>query len=547
VSGRAPRLAESVTIDAPIAPGAPWILSVHGVPRARVGPAVATFAAGLRAGGGDVGGAGAGGTTPGGTTTGGTETASRSVESVTQEEADLLLREFATAGLLAGSERREPRSARLRFRPPASLELTLLDATRPALALARLLRRRPIRLLAGAAVGAVLLLGGLSAILHGTEIGAVLSEPLPLPSLLAVSAAFLLAGAVHEAGHAVSLAALGGRPRRAGVMIFYLAPAFFCDVTDGWRLGDRRSRAAVALAGPAVHLVLAASAATALLWAPTGRAALSCFVVAAALSALTNLLPLVHLDGYLALVAVLDRPFLRRTAIRAAGDAVLRLLGGTAPRSSLWLVLFGVGCRAFAVLLIGWAYLRSVPVLTLTEPGAVLALVFAAALLGVLAVAVVRFARAARRGGVGALRVVGATAVLAAALAGVGALPLEERIEGGYVVRAGETLLVRTSADPRIVPGTPVRLTSNGIAVRSPRSTAVVDGPAEPLDAPVAALAPLSGLGDVPAVGYRLALPVGADPAEVGGASIALGDGTVGGAVLDLVAGDALRRLGVGR
>ena len=147
----------------------------------------------------------------------------------------------------------------------------------------------------------------------------------------------------------------------------------------------------------------------------------------------------------------------------------------------------------------------------------------------------------------GALRVVGATAVLAATLAGVGALPLEERIEGGYVVRAGETLLVRTSADPRIVPGTPVLLTSNGIAVRSPRSTAVVDGPAESLDAPIAALAPLSGLGDVPAVGYRLALPEGAGPAEVGGASITLGDGTVGGAVLDLVAGDALRRLGVGR
>ena len=46
MSDPAPRLADTVTIDEPIAPGAPWILSVRGVPRARVGPAVATFAVG---------------------------------------------------------------------------------------------------------------------------------------------------------------------------------------------------------------------------------------------------------------------------------------------------------------------------------------------------------------------------------------------------------------------------------------------------------------------------------------------------------------------
>ena len=64
---------------------------------------------------------------------------------------------------------------------------------------------------------------------------------------------------------------------------------------------------------------------------------------------------------------------------------------------------------------------------------------------------------------------------------------------------------------------------------------------------PIAALAPLTGLDDVPAVGYPLALPDSASTPPVGGASVSLGGGTIGGAVLDLVAGDALRRLGVGR
>lgn len=29
------------------------------------------------------------------------------------------------------------------------------------------------------------------------------------------------------------------RPSRMGVMLFYLLPAFFCDVSDGWRLPDK--------------------------------------------------------------------------------------------------------------------------------------------------------------------------------------------------------------------------------------------------------------------------------------------------------------------
>ncbi|NQX11066.1 M50 family metallopeptidase [Microbacteriaceae bacterium VKM Ac-2855] len=519
-----PRLADSVTIDEPIAPGDPWILSVAGVPRARVGSAAASFAARLD----------------------GRSSPNAAETDLTSEESDELLRALAAAGLLAGSERREPRARLLQFRPPASLQLTLLDATRPATAIARLLRPRGVRILALGAVCVVLTTGAVSAALHADEIVAVLGEPLPVRSLIVVAVAFLLSGALHEAGHAVALARAGGRPRRAGLMLFYFAPAFFCDVTDGWRLGDRRARAVIALTGPAVHLVLAGIAATALFVPGTDRSALACFVVAAALGAATNLIPFVHLDGYLALVALTDRPFLRASAARSVTDLIIRILGGDAPRASARLVAFGIGCRLFPVLLLGWGYVRAEPVLALTVPGAVIALLLAAALLGMLVAGARRFVIAARRAHVRPGRAVAGLLLLAATIAAASAVPLTERLPGGYVVRDGAVHLVLTAELPISI-GDAVELASNGIALHRPQTTATVVGPATPTMVPVAALAPVAGLGAAPGTGYRLDA---VDPTrldDTGYASVVVGRTSLGAAVIDLVAGDAVRRLGVGR
>ncbi|MCR2185631.1 hypothetical protein NSX52_24025, partial [Salmonella enterica] len=82
-----------------------------------------------------------------------------------------------------------------------------------------------------------------------------LTTPMPLTGLLILIAVLSLATLLHEAAHGLTLARFGGSPRRAGFMLFYLTPAFFVDVTDGWRLPKRSQRVAIALAGPAVHAV----------------------------------------------------------------------------------------------------------------------------------------------------------------------------------------------------------------------------------------------------------------------------------------------------
>lgn len=519
-----PRLADEVTIDEPIKPGAPWILSVAGTPRARVGRAVARFVVGLNS-----------------------ETPAVADGSLSSQEMDELLRALAAAGLLAGTERRTPRSRRLQFRPPASVQLTLINPTRIAFALARPLGNRLVRLVLLITIIVVLLLGLLSAIVYSADIIAVISEPVYLEQAILIAVAFVLSGAIHEAGHAVALAYYGGRPHRAGVMLFYLTPAFFCDVTNGWRLGGRRARGIVALAGPGVHLVLAAIAATAMFWSVGERAGLACFVVIAFTSAITNLIPFVHLDGYIALVALTDRPFLRASAMRAVRDAVARLLGAYAPRPSPWMIIFGIACQLFPVFILGWAYLRAQSSLSTSEVGAVIGLLLASIVLGALVRAIVGFLRGAFHLGLKPVRVATAAVLVAAGLVGISFLQTSDELVAGFVVRGPDVFLVQVSGYEPVLPGSRVTLTTNGAIVRLPAGTAKVVGLPTPLAAPLSAFTPIDGLGDVAAIGYRLDIRESLSLPSSGVATVSIGSTTVGKKVFDLLIGNSIQRLRIGQ
>ncbi|MGK5632969.1 daptide biosynthesis intramembrane metalloprotease, partial [Streptomyces sp. URMC 123] len=144
---------------------------------------------------------------------------------------------FARHGWLetsrAPAPRRRPR--RLVYRRPLTVQWCLFDPSR------LLERARPALAWlatpwAPAAALTGLLLTILTLVAHHAQAGHLLRHP---PSGAVVVAAALLglfSGVLHEFGHAAMLVAHGGRPRRFGVMLFYLLPALFCDVSDGWRL-----------------------------------------------------------------------------------------------------------------------------------------------------------------------------------------------------------------------------------------------------------------------------------------------------------------------
>ncbi len=113
--------------------------------------------------------------------------------------------------------------------------------------------------------------------------------------------ALILVKSAHELGHAFTAVRFGCRVPSMGVCFLVMFPVLYTDVTDAWRLRDRRQRLMIGGAGVAVELVLACAAT--FLWAflPEGilkSLAFSIATVGWILSLAINLNPLMRFDGY---------------------------------------------------------------------------------------------------------------------------------------------------------------------------------------------------------------------------------------------------------
>ncbi len=116
------------------------------------------------------------------------------------------------------------------------------------------------------------------------------------PGALLLVVGLLIAGAVfHEFGHAAALRYGGGTPRSIGAGLYILYPAFFTDVTDGYRLG-RWARVRTDLGGVYFHLIFASALVAA--YAASRQPLLPFAVLLIQMEVVRQLLPFVRLDGY---------------------------------------------------------------------------------------------------------------------------------------------------------------------------------------------------------------------------------------------------------
>jgi len=100
---------------------------------------------------------------------------------------------------------------------------------------------------------------------------------------------------IHEFGHAAALRYGGGTPRSIGAGLYILYPAFFTDVTDGYRLG-RWARVRTDLGGVYFHLIFASALVAA--YAVSRQPLLPFAVLLIQMEVVRQLLPFVRLDGY---------------------------------------------------------------------------------------------------------------------------------------------------------------------------------------------------------------------------------------------------------
>ncbi len=127
-------------------------------------------------------------------------------------------------------------------------------------------------------------------------VGASAQHTLYTPGALLVVLGLLIASAVfHEFGHAAALRYGGGTPRSIGAGLYILYPAFFTDVTDGYRLG-RWARVRTDLGGVYFHLIFASALVAA--YGVSRQPLLPFTVLLIQMEVVRQLLPFVRLDGY---------------------------------------------------------------------------------------------------------------------------------------------------------------------------------------------------------------------------------------------------------
>jgi len=159
---------------------------------------------------------------------------------------------------------------------------------------------------------------------------------------------------IHEFAHAFATKAYGRRVYKGGFLIYFGMPAFFVDTTDVW-MEPRKRRMAVSWAGPYSGIILAGLfAMAAQLAGPTVGPFLFKFSFFFYLGSLTNMNPLLELDGYYILMDALEIPNLRPNALRFVRGPLWKKLTRreALSRQEKVFTLYGVLSAAYTVFVI---------------------------------------------------------------------------------------------------------------------------------------------------------------------------------------------------
>jgi len=122
-----------------------------------------------------------------------------------------------------------------------------------------------------------------------------------LGGALSFAVALFFAKLCHEFGHAFMAKRAGCRVQSMGVAFMVLLPMFYTDVSDAWRVNDRRARLLIGAGGVLAELLLACIALLVWSLSPDGPARTAAFMLASATwitTLVVNLNPFMRFDGY---------------------------------------------------------------------------------------------------------------------------------------------------------------------------------------------------------------------------------------------------------
>ena len=186
--------------------------------------------------------------------------------------------------------------------------------------------------------------------------------------LVTIVAITLIITTLHELAHGLACKHFGGDVPEVGVlMIYYIVPAFYCNVSDIYRFGKRGQRVWVVMAG--IYWQLLVSAAGALIWlfaTPQTLLADLGFLVllGGTFNVLINCNPLIKLDGYYALSHLFGIQNLQKRATDYVRRLAARVMDGPGKttgqeQGTPWYLVYWLLSIAYSIALV-WIILAEI-------------------------------------------------------------------------------------------------------------------------------------------------------------------------------------------
>jgi putative peptide zinc metalloprotease protein len=182
-----------------------------------------------------------------------------------------------------------------------------------------------IAIAAAGLAGIVLALRQWDAFMH------TLAGSLSPEGLFGYLVALAIAKSLHELGHACTATRLGVRVGHMGLALVVLWPMLYTDTGESWKLASRHQRFAIAAAGIATELGVAALATLGWSLSPDGPVREALFFLATTSWVMTltiNASPFMRFDGYFLLADALDIPNLHERSFAMARACLRRSLLG---------------------------------------------------------------------------------------------------------------------------------------------------------------------------------------------------------------------------
>lgn len=272
-------------------------------------------------------------------------------------------------------------------------------------------------------------------------------------NLALLSVVFFLVKVIHEFGHGLAAKHRGLEVHEMGVLFMVFLPMFYIDTSDAWVLPRRRDRLWINAGGVFIEFLFASAAVWVWLLTEPGwvnQAAFNIMLAASVTTLLFNANPLLRYDGYYFLMDLLQIPNLRSKAqqyvAHLARRFILAVREGEPPaevsRRPVFMVVY-----SFAATVYRWLIVIGIIALVwhkLDDYGleAIGMLMGIAAFTTMVLTPMYKALRATWRIQTATPRRLGVTAVVVAALAGVGwavaMIPVERRVEQPAVVLADQ-------------------------------------------------------------------------------------------------------------